>query len=120
MERNAKLDATRGARAGIALVSARCVSAILGLLLLISCSVLRVEGQCASGAPEAQAVHALYSQQKWDGVVAAAEQMTARTADVNFELGMALPPRGAAALGLWQIARAAGLIPNVESGQAGR
>jgi 2-dehydro-3-deoxygalactonokinase len=33
---------------------------------------------------------------------------------------MALPPRGAAALGLWQIARAAGLMPHVESGQAGR
>ena len=38
-----------------------------------------------------------------------------------FELGMALPPRGAAALGLWQIARAAGLMPPYpESGQAGK
>lgn len=49
-----------------------------------------MEGQCASGAPEAQAVHVLYTQQKWDDVVAAAERMTARTAEVNFELGMAL------------------------------
>ena len=37
-----------------------------------------------------------------------------------FELGMALPPRGAAALGLWQIALAASLMPPyAESRQAG-
>lgn len=58
--------------------------------LFVCLSILRVAAQCASGAPEDSAVHSLYSQQKWTEVIAAAQRIPSRSADVNFELGMAL------------------------------
>jgi hypothetical protein len=59
-------------------------------LLLISVLVYstRVSGQCTGNANST--LHGLYEQHKWDEVVAAAEQMPSRSADANFELGMAL------------------------------
>jgi len=58
--------------------------------LLFFLSTMRAAAQCASGTPEDSTVHALYSQQKWNDVVAAVQRIPSRSADVNFELGMAL------------------------------
>lgn len=46
--------------------------------------------QCGSASPGDAAVHDLYAQQKWAGAVEAARKLPGRSADVNFELGMAL------------------------------
>ncbi|WP_162601200.1 tetratricopeptide repeat protein [Occallatibacter savannae] len=71
-------------------MAARCARTFTLLLLFLSVVGFEAAGQCASGASDASAVHALYSQQKWADVVAAAHGMPGRTADANFELGMAL------------------------------
>jgi tetratricopeptide (TPR) repeat protein len=47
-------------------------------------------GQCAPASQADGAVHALYERQKWDEVVAAAGRLPSHSADVNFDLGMAL------------------------------
>ena len=47
-------------------------------------------GQCAGVATDDAAVHALYQEHKWAEVLAAAEKISSRSAEVNFEFGMAL------------------------------
>jgi tetratricopeptide (TPR) repeat protein len=60
---------------------------IVSILLFSSGTYLA--GQCEDASPTDADVHALYARQKWDAVVEASERMQARSADVNFELGMA-------------------------------
>lgn len=90
MERHAQLDSSR--RAGFPLAAAsfrRSLLSILVILLLLS-SALNAAAQCAGGSPADADVHTLYAQQRWDEVVAAAQRMPSRSAEMNFELGMAL------------------------------
>jgi tetratricopeptide (TPR) repeat protein len=46
--------------------------------------------QCNAASQADAAMHSLYSQQKWNAVVEAAQRAPSRSGDVNFELGMAL------------------------------
>lgn len=57
----------------------------MALLLLAP----RAMAQCGMDTSDNSAVRALYDQHKWDQVVVAAQQMSPRSADVHFELGMA-------------------------------
>jgi tetratricopeptide (TPR) repeat protein len=88
VERNQELDIACSTRAEFALVPARRRRTFALSLLFVWLSIMRVAAQCASGTTEDSAVHALYSQQEWNEVVAAAERIRSRSADVNFELGM--------------------------------
>jgi tetratricopeptide (TPR) repeat protein len=72
------------------------------ILLLVLLSLLRAGAQCAQKPDADSEVDRLYGEQKWDEVVAAAEKAGSRTADVNFDLGMAL-----AHLQRWEQARSA-------------
>lgn len=72
------------------------------ILLLVLLSVSRGGAQCAQEGQADSEVHRLYSEQKWEEVVAAATKAQSRTADVNFDLGMAL-----AHMQRWQEARSA-------------
>jgi tetratricopeptide (TPR) repeat protein len=47
-------------------------------------------GECASASGDDASVLALYHEHKWDEVIRSAEKMPMRSADVNFQLGMAL------------------------------
>ena len=90
MGRHAQLDSSR--RAGFPLAAAnfgRNLRSILAILFLLTFA-LNAAAQCAVGSPADADVHNLYTQQRWDEVVAAALRMQSRTAEVNFELGMAL------------------------------
>lgn len=72
----------------IALFRRTSLSIILIALLFIPGS--RLSAQCDAASQSDDVVHSLYTQQKWDAVVQAAHQMPSRSADVNFDLGMAL------------------------------
>jgi hypothetical protein len=63
---------------------------------------MRAATQCAARTEADTELHRLYAGQKWDEVVAAAEQSRSRSADDQFELGMAL-----AHLQRWDEAKAA-------------
>jgi hypothetical protein len=63
---------------------------------------MRAATQCAARTEADTELHRLYAGQKWDEVVAAAEQSRSRSADDQFELGMAL-----AHLQRWNEAKAA-------------
>jgi tetratricopeptide (TPR) repeat protein len=78
-------------------------------LLLIAALVIthlsfgiRATAQCGAGAASDAGIRALYDQQNWDQVIAAAKSASPRSADVNFELGMAF-----AHLQRWDEARTA-------------
>jgi tetratricopeptide (TPR) repeat protein len=62
----------------------------------------RIAGQCSRASQNDAAVHEFYVQQKWTEVIEAANRLDDRSADGNFELGMAL-----AHLERWDEARAA-------------
>jgi tetratricopeptide (TPR) repeat protein len=81
VERDRGLDAARGAGAFFALI----------LVFVLGCGDARA--QCAA-APEPSPVQALFEQQDWAGVVRAAGAMRARSADANFDYGMALAHLG--------------------------
>lgn len=83
-------------------MSARYLRILSAAVLLLSFSTGRIEAQCGLGGPADADVHALYSAQKWPEVIASAERMTSHSADVNFDLGMAL-----AHLQRWDESRAA-------------
>jgi hypothetical protein len=51
---------------------------------------LHAAAQCGSGNAGDARVRALYDQHKWDEVIAAAQQVSPRSADEDFESGMAL------------------------------
>jgi len=56
-------------------------------LILVSSPIV---AQCGSASPGDSRIHDLYAQQKWADVVDAARPLADRSADVTFELGMAL------------------------------
>ena len=72
------------------------------VILFPSFSGLRGVAQCGGVSPSDALIHDRYVQQKWTDVIQAAEKVSARSADVNFELGMAL-----AHLERWDEARVA-------------
>lgn len=72
------------------------------ILLIVVSLIARGEAQCAPGAQADAELHGLYSQQKWEEVIAAAKRMPSRSADVDFDLGMAF-----AHLQRWEEARGA-------------
>jgi tetratricopeptide (TPR) repeat protein len=74
------------------------IGTLIASLLLCA---LRASGQCAGASGDAP-VHAIYQDHKWDEVIAAAQRTPTRSADVNFELGMAF-----AHLQRWDEARSA-------------
>ena len=102
MERHPQLDAARRTRKELPLVRSKYLSILSTAILFLPFSIGRIQAQCGSGSLRDAEVHALYSEQKWQRVVASAERTTSRSADVNFELGMAL-----AHLQRWNEARAA-------------
>lgn len=104
MGRDAQLDTSRRTCAGFTLVPApiRFPLAFSQLLLLCLFVSAKSPAQCAAAVPADAHVHELYGQQKWEAVVTAADQLPLRSADVNFDLGMAL-----AHLQRWNEARAA-------------
>ena len=63
---------------------------------------IRATAQCGAGAASNAGIRALYDQQNWGQVIATAQPVSQRSADVNFELGMAF-----AHLQRWDEARAA-------------
>ena len=65
-------------------------SFVLFPILLLLSLPLRVPAQCGGAKPSDQAVHNLYAQQKWVDVIDQARRLPNRSADMNFELGMAL------------------------------
>ena len=69
------------------------------LFMLLSSGAL---AQCVGGSPADAAIQDLYAQQKWQAVIDSAQRERVQSADVNFELGMAL-----AHLQRWNEARAA-------------
>ena len=72
---------------------AACSESNLFLVLFVLFAFLhasRLMAQCRGASPSDAAIHDLYSQQKWTEVVESARQLPAPSADVNFELGMAL------------------------------
>ncbi|MBS1803125.1 MAG: hypothetical protein JST28_07135 [Acidobacteria bacterium] len=62
------------------------LAVVLFSLLLVQVAA----AQCDSTSQSAETLHGLYSQQKWEEVVTAAERLQSRSADVEFEFGMAL------------------------------
>lgn len=76
----------------------------LGILLLLPSARAR-EPECGGGPETSHRIHDLYIQQKWTEVVASAQRLSARSGEVDFELGMSL-----AHLERWEEARAALLV----------
>jgi len=62
----------------------------------------RAAAQCGGASPTDATIYDLYAQQKWTEVIEAARRIPARSADVDFELGLSL-----AHLERWDEARAA-------------
>lgn len=92
----------------------RSFVSILAIVLLSMCAA-KGAAQCAAASQSDAAIHALYVQQKWAEVIGAAQQLPARSADVTFELGMAL-----AHVERWDEARAALLAGRKECPQEKR
>ncbi len=101
MERHAQLDSS--CRPGYSLALARFK---LLRLTALSIALLSFEfhaaAQCGAGNAGDARVRALYEQHKWDQVIAAAQQISPRSPDEDFESGMAL-----AQLQRWDEARTA-------------
>lgn len=72
------------------------------LLLMILLEAGNLGAQCVSPTQADAEVHSLYSQQRWEETIATARKIASRSADVNFDLGMAL-----AHLHRWKEARSA-------------
>jgi tetratricopeptide (TPR) repeat protein len=102
MECYAQLDAACGTGIECSLVLARLIRALLAAVLLSLISISEIYAQCNAGGTQGAVVDDLYSQQEWPEVVAAAQRIESRSADVNFQLGMAL-----AHLQRWNEAKAA-------------
>ena len=101
MERHAQLDAS--CRPGHRLALARFQRLrLVALSIALLWFGLRAAAQCGPGSAGDARVRALYDQHKWDEVIAAAEQISPRSADEDFESGMAL-----AHLQRWDEARTA-------------
>ncbi len=90
MERHAQLDSSR--RADFPLAAANFRRSLLSILVILFLLTPGLNGaaQCAERSQADADVHNLYAQQRWDDVVAAAQRLAWRSAEVNFELGMAL------------------------------
>jgi len=71
-------------------VAAERLRRTIFILLFVLFSMMRGAAQCAASREADTELHRLYASQKWDEVVAAAEQSRSRSADDQFELGMAL------------------------------
>lgn len=102
MERHTQLDVARSTRREFPLVRARYFAALTVAALSLCFSIRRVDAQCGSGDPGNPDIQELYAHQRWDDVVAAAGRVPSRSADENFDFGMAL-----AHLQRWDDARAA-------------
>jgi tetratricopeptide (TPR) repeat protein len=101
VERHAQLDSS--CRPGHRLALARFQRLRLAALSIALLSFgLHAAAQCGSGNAGDARVRALYDQHKWDEVIAAAQQVSPRSADEDFESGMAL-----ARLQRWDEARTA-------------
>ncbi len=105
MERYAQLDFAGGSRIEFSEVISAGLRSISCILLFSLLSVTRGGAQCAPATQANGEVHRLYTEQKWDEVVAAANEIPSRSGDVNFEFGMAL-----AHLQRWDEARSALLV----------
>jgi len=90
MERHPQLDAAGSTRKELALVRPKHLSILSTALLFLSLFMGRIEAQCGPSGHDDADVHALYLEQKWQEVAETAGHMKSRSADVNFELGMAL------------------------------
>ena len=90
MERDSQLDIARSTGIEFALVLAKLFKTIPPILLIIFAMTGRGNAQCVSGMETDPEVHRLYSQGKWDEAIAAAKRLDPRSADVNFDMGMAL------------------------------
>ena len=90
MELNAQLDTACGTHSECSLVFARFLGILSAVILLLPLSTEKIEAQCASSNPGDARLHELYTQQRWDELAAAEGQLPSRSADANFELGMAL------------------------------
>ena len=90
MDRYPQLDAAGRPRAECSLVFARSLRHVPFIALLFLLLLARGGAQCAPDTAADADVQAAYSQQNWNAVVARAGQIRTRSADVNFELGMAL------------------------------
>jgi tetratricopeptide (TPR) repeat protein len=104
VERDSQLDSTGRTSADFSLVPATFQFLIPSLLIVLFALLLptRAAAQCAANFQDGVAVHELYRQQEWNEVAAAAERLSSRSADVNFDLGMAF-----AHLQQWDHARTA-------------
>ncbi len=102
MERYAQLDSACSAGRGPALAALNVSRKLFLIVALTTALGLRATAQCATGAASDANVHALYDQHKWSQVIAAAQTISQRSADENFELGMSF-----AHLGHWDEARIA-------------
>ncbi len=104
MERHAQLDSACGAGRSPALTAfnlGRQLLLTVALVIALPSFELRGTAQCGSAASDA-AMHELYDKHNWDKLIATAQTVSPRSADVNFELGMAL-----AHLQRWDEARVA-------------
>ena len=81
---------------------AKHIRAPLAAVLLAVLANSAVHAQCTPGGPLDIAVNELYSQQKWAEVIATAQRADSRSAEVDFQFGMAL-----AHLQRWNEAKAA-------------
>jgi len=83
-------------------VFSRHLAVLTATALLLCFPIRKTDAQCASISPANPNIQNLYAQQRWDELVAAASRLPSRSADENFELGMAL-----AHLQRWDDAKAA-------------
>jgi tetratricopeptide (TPR) repeat protein len=90
MECHPQLDAACGTGVECSIVLARLIRALLAAVLLSLHSISATYAQCSTGSPSDAVIDNLYSQQKWAEVVATAQRTESRSAEVNFQLGMAL------------------------------
>jgi len=90
MERDSQLDTACSASIEFVIVLVKVFGTIPLILLIILLLTGTGNAQCASGMQADAEVHGLYSQQKWDDAIAAATRLGSRSADVNFDVGMAL------------------------------
>lgn len=102
MERHAQLDSSRRACKPLSFVITHLKRSLLfpAILLCLLSHGARASAQCVVASQSDADVHGLYAQQKWEDVVAVARSRPSRSADVDFELGLAL-----AHLQRWQEAR---------------
>ncbi len=105
MERHAQLDSPCRPGCNPALTVCNLSRQLLLIAALVITHLsfgIRATAQCGAGAASNAGIRALYDQQNWGQVIATAQPVSQRSADVNFELGMAF-----AHLQRWDEARAA-------------